>query len=334
MKIAITGGTGFVGRNIARTLVRDGHEAVLLARGQDTTDTIIRQLANAHFVAAGVENTAQLTAAFSGCDAVVHCAGINRETGAQTYERVHVTGTRNVVLAARAAGVRKVALISFLRARPDCGSAYHESKWAAEEIVRNSGLDYTVLKCGVIYGKGDHMLNHLSHAFYTFPVFAFVGFNDKNIRPNAVEDVAEVVARSVTGGILSRRTVAVLGPEELTLRSAVRRVAKVVGKRPLMFPLPVWFHYMLGWFVERIMKTPLVSVAQVKMLSEGLSEPCPPCELLPSKLAPKIRFTETQIRQGLPTGGGFGLRDIRCRGCRNRGRCTGMHTQRVFLEMP
>src|SRR5205823_15054318 len=138
---------------------------------------------------------------------------------------------------------------SFLRARPDCGSPYHESKWAAEEIVRDSGLDYTVLKCGVIYGQGDHMLNHLGHAFFTFPLFAFVGFKDKPIRPNTVEDVARIVKASVQEHALSRQTVPVLGPQEMTLREAVCRVARAVGRRPLMFPMPVWFNYVLGWFV-------------------------------------------------------------------------------------
>lgn len=332
MKIAITGGTGFVGRSIARTLLRDGHDVVLLARGNDQTDPAIRQLPNVSFAPLGLDDTHALAEAFSDCDAVVHCAGINREIGNQTFQRVHVEGTRNVMAAARNAGARKVALISFLRARPNCGSAYHESKWAAEEIVRSSGLDYTVLKCGVIYGKGDHMLDHLSHAFYTFPLFAFVGFQDKLIRPNAVEDVATLVVSAVTGNVLSRKTVAVLGPEKLTLRDAVRRVARVVGKRPLMFPLPVWFHYILGWCVERIMTVPLVSVAQVQMLSEGLSEPWQPCEPLPPELAPKIPFSEEQIRNGLPPAGSFGARDIRC--CHRRHGVNHLHAHKVFLEMP
>src|SRR5690242_9322763 len=107
--------------------------------------------------------------------------------------------------------------MSFLRARPDCGSPYHESKWAAEQIVRHSGLDYTVLKCGVIYGRGDHMLDHLSHAFHTFPLFAFVGFRDKPIRPTAVEDVARIIVAAAVDGQLARQTVPVFGPETLTL---------------------------------------------------------------------------------------------------------------------
>jgi uncharacterized protein YbjT (DUF2867 family) len=280
----------------------------------------------------GLEDVEKLAEAFAGCDAVAHCAGINRETGSQTYQRVHIDGTRKLVEAAQKAGVRKLALISFLRARPQCGSAYHESKWAAEEIVRSSGLNYTVFKCGVIYGQGDHMLDHLSHAFHTLPVFAFVGFNDKPIRPNAVEDVARLVKASLVDGALSRQTVYVVGPEELTLREAVRRVARVVGKRPLMFPMPVWFHYVLGWLVEQVMTTPLVSVAQVRMLTEGLAQPSPSCDALPPELAPGIPFAEAQIRQGLPPAGPFNLHDLRC--CHYAGQIQHPNRHHAFFEMP
>jgi NADH dehydrogenase len=312
VKITVTGGTGFVGRNVARTLAVEGHEVVLVARGRDRTDPSILGFANVHFSPVGIDNVETLAQAMAGCDAVAHCAGINREIGEQTFRRVHVEGTRNVVTAARRVGVRKIVLISFLRARPDCGSAYHESKWAAEEIVRSSGLDYTVFKCGVIYGRGDHMLDHLSHAFYTFPLFAFVGFKDKPIRPNAVEDVARIVKTSLVGGALSRQTVALLGPEELTLREAVRRVARVVGRHPLMFPMPLVFHRTLAWLAEQLMRVPLVSMAQVRMLAEGLAEPLPECDALPAELVPGIPFSEEQIRKGLPPGMPFGIRDLRC----------------------
>jgi uncharacterized protein YbjT (DUF2867 family) len=333
VKIAITGGTGFVGRNIARLLSGEGHDLVLVARGRDRTDSGIHRLTHARFVSMALDHPAELAQAFAGCEAVVHCAGINREQGEQTYRRVHVEGTRNVIEAARQVGARKVVMISFLRARPNCRSLYHESKWAAEELVRRSGLDFAVLKCGVIYGQGDHMLNHLSHAFYTFPVFAFVGFWDKPIRPNAVEDVARIVKASVMEGTLSRKTVAVLGPEELELREAVRRVARLVGRRPITFPMPVWFHYLLGWCLERIMAEPMVSVAQVRMLTEGLAEPSPACDPMPPELAPKIPFSEEQIRKGLPPPRPFTWRDLRCCGC-NHTDSDGSHSKRVFFEMP
>jgi NADH dehydrogenase len=252
--------------------------------------------------------------------------------GGATYQNVHVEGTRHVVEAARRAGAHKIILISFLRARPNCESGYHESKWAAEEVVRQSGLDYTVLRCGVIYGQGDHMLKHLSQGFHTFPVFALVGFQDKPIRPTAVEDVARLVAACVLQNALPRKTVAVVGPEELGLREAVGRVARVVGRKPLMVPMPVWFHYALGWCRERLMTVPLVALAQVRILSEGITKPALACDPLPPELAPRLPFSEDQIRRGLPPAGGFGLRDLHC--CRRLEAHQNSHRTRVFFDMP
>ena len=314
MKIAITGGTGFVGRHLARKLSQEGHEVILIARGHDHRDESIRNLPGITFAETGVNHEPGLRAAFAGCDAVAHCAGINREIGVQTYQRVHIEGTRNVVTAAKASGVQKIILMSFLRARPHCGSGYHESKWAAEEIVRASGLDYTILKPGVIYGHGDHMLDHLSHALHTFPLFALVGMKPMSVRPIAIDDLVEIIRAAIVGKRLSRETVFILGPEELTLGEAVHRVARVLGKHPVFFPMPVWFHYILGWLCERLMKIPLVSLAQVRILSEGVTDPSQPCNPLPHELLPQKPFDETQIRAGLPAPGGFAWKDLRLAG--------------------
>ena len=303
MKIAITGATGFVGNHLTARLISEGHEVVRIARHERPND--------AELVVSSLDDVDYLAGVFAGCGVVAHCAGINRELGDQTYERVHVQGTQNVVEAAKRAGVQKIVLTSFLRARPDCGSPYHESKWAAEEIVRNSGLDYTVLKAGVIYGRGDHLLGHLSHALYTFPVFATVGLPEKSIRPLAIEDMVHVMRAALIDRRMKRQTVAVLGPEEIYLSEAVRRVAEVVGKQPLMFPLPIVLHQLMARLWELTMTVPLASVAQVRILSEGVVEPGSPVVPLPYDLIPTRRFTTDQIRSGLPTPGPFCVGDLR-----------------------
>ena len=313
MKIAVTGGTGFVGRHLAQALVSRGHDVVMIARGVDQRDPSIRHLSRATFKTVGLEETGRLAEAFAGCESVAHCAGINREIGRQTYERVHVEGTRNVVQAAKQAGVKKIVFLSFLRARPGCGSSYHESKWAAEELVRSSGLDYTVVKAAMIYGRGDHMLDHLSHMLWTFPVFAAVGFNERPVRPVAIEDMVSILVAALVEGRLSRQTVAVTGPEALPLSMAVKRVAQVLGKRVVVIRLPVWFHYALAWIWEQLMVIPLVSVAQVRMLSEGIAEPLPPCKSPPNGLRPCTPFTLEQIRKHLPEPERFSLKDLRLR---------------------
>jgi NADH dehydrogenase len=308
MRIAITGGTGFIGAHLAAQLAGEGHEIVIVSRGERQ----VQSRANLEHVVSSLAGAKILARAFAGCDAVAHCAGINRELGTQTFQRVHVEGTRNVVKAAKEAHAKKILLMSFLRARPNCDSPYHDSKWAAEEIVRTSGLDYTIIRAGMVYGRGDHMLDHLSHALHTFPFFAMVGFKEKGIRPLAIEDLIIVLRAALIEKRLSHSTVALTGPEELYLSEAVRRVARVIGKNVPMLPAPVWFHELLASFWELTMRVPLAARAQVRILSEGVVTPALTCDSLPADLSPSLRFTDEQIRNGLPAPGAFTRRDLRC----------------------
>lgn len=305
MKIAITGGTGFVGRHLARDLLAGGHQVVLISRGASAgrggPPPFPAGLAGATCRPIGLDSVDALTAAFAGAHAVAHLAGITREVRPrQTFRRVHVEGTANCLRAAALAGIEKFVILSFLRARPGTGSPYHETKWQAEELVRGSGLDFTVVKAGVVYGRGDHMLDHLSIALRHLPLFAFVGFAERSLRPLAVADLIRVLCASLVESRLSRATVAALGPEELTLREAVRRVARVLRRRPLYVRLPVWWHRAFACLSEKLLARPLASRAQVRILSEGVVEPLPFAADLPPDLTPRTAFTYQAIRRGLP----------------------------------
>jgi uncharacterized protein YbjT (DUF2867 family) len=310
MRVAITGGTGFVGGHLAASLSALGNEVVIISRGHDQRPMArsLLGLSGITLVHCGTNDLSALTVAFSGCDAVAHCAGINRELGEQTYEAVHVQGTANVVRAAERAGVRRLVLLSFLRARPACGSAYHESKWAAEELVRASSCEWTILKPGMIYGHGDHMIDHLSHALFTFPVF--IGIGPRPVRPLAVSDVVRVLNAALVDGKLPRQTVALVGPTELGFDDAARLVSRVINQRRPFIRLPVAFHYVLAWVSERTMKVPLVALAQVRILREGDHAVLAPDQLNPA-LAPSTPFNEESIRASLPPPGRFGLNDLR-----------------------
>jgi NADH dehydrogenase len=291
MRVAITGGTGFVGRHLAERL---GPETVVISR---------RTGVDIHDVDA-------LTAAFEGVDAVAHCAGINREIGDQTFESVHVDGTRAVIEAARRAGVKRIVMLSFLRARPGTGSGYHETKWAAEELVRASGIDHTVLKSGMIYGHGDHMVDHVSRAVQTFPIFFTVGFSERLARPIPVDDIVDVLVAALEGRIPDE-TIAVMGAETLPLADAVRRIAKVRGRRPVFIAMPVWVIRIVAQLTEWLMVVPLVAKAQARMLDEGVAEAAPPAPEAPVGIRPSHPFSEESIRAAMPDEGPFDWNDLR-----------------------
>jgi uncharacterized protein YbjT (DUF2867 family) len=311
MRVAITGGTGFVGGHLASRLAEEGHDVVIVSRGVDQRPGAeqVTGLTGVEVARAGVTDRDALMQAFEGCEAVAHCAGINREVGKQTFDAIHVDGTANVVAAAQATGVARIALMSFLRARPACGLPYHESKWAAEEIVRASTLRWTVLKAGMVYGRGDHFLDHLSHALYTFPVY--VGIGQRRIRPLWIEDLVDVLVASVVEGRLDRQTLAVLGPTEVGFDDAVRAIARVLNRRVLVVRLPMTFHRALAWVSEQVMTVPLIARAQVRMLEEEIVEPVLASDDLPQDLLPRTPFDDRSIRAGLPEPGRFGLKDLR-----------------------
>ena len=215
--------------------------------------------------------------------------------------------------AAGKAGVRRVVLLSFLRARPNCGSGYHESKWAAEELVRASGLDYVVVKATMMYGRGDHMLDHISHALHTIPIFTTIGLRDRIVAPLAVEDTVRILIGALTTDRLAGRTVSVIGPERLWFADAVRRVARAIGKLVLIVPAPVTALRVVAWVAERTMHVPLLALAQARILAEGV-RPVPGSDPLPDDLAPRVRFTPAAIRRGLPPRGPFRLQDFRLPG--------------------
>lgn len=279
--IAITGGTGFVGRHVASRFT-SGHARVISRR-----------------TGVEIDDVAGLVRLFDGCRSVVHLAGINLERGEQTFARVHVQGTSAVLEAARIARVERVVLLSYLRARPGTGSPYHESKWRAEEMVRASGLDYTILKAGMIYGDGDQFVDRLARMILKVPVFAPVRLRERPIRPLAVDDLVNVIV-AATGSRLTNETLEISGGEPLMLSEAARRVAATLGKRIALVPLPLVVHRAMAQVMEWAMDEPFLAKSQARMLAEGMEETAHSGDELPADLLPRLSFDDAQIRRSLP----------------------------------
>jgi uncharacterized protein YbjT (DUF2867 family) len=127
----------------------------------------------------------------------------------------------------------------------------------------------------------------------------------------SVQDVAKVLVASAHDERLNIVTVPIIGPEELTLKQAVRRVAAAVDKHPLYLPAPIAVHRGLAWVFERIMNVPLESAAQVRILTEGIVEPVLAPDRLPDDLLPTTPFSLHAIHDGLPPKQRFTLADLR-----------------------
>ena len=133
MKVAIAGGSGFVGRHVVEALRARGHAVVVLARGRRGLPL------GAELVSCDLARGAVPAEALRGCDAVTNLVGIKREEGTQTFEAVHVEATRGLLSACVEAGARRFVHVSVVCSRPDPRLPYHDTKWRAGRRCARAG---------------------------------------------------------------------------------------------------------------------------------------------------------------------------------------------------
>jgi NADH dehydrogenase len=241
MKVLITGGTGFIGSH-----VRDA----LLARPEMAGGRLLRMTRDpggkrdedprAGFVAGDVRDAASLERATEGVDAVVHCVQfpnhpVQRPSKGYTYEEVDAKGTERLVAACAKNGVRRAVYFSGAGTSPERPEPWFRAKVAAERAVRESGMEYVILRPSWIYGPDDRSLNRFVTFIRYLPVVPVVGDGTNRVQPVSIFDVAAVAADAVFNREATNRVFDLGGPEELTMDEILGRVQKVLGtRRPLL----------------------------------------------------------------------------------------------------
>jgi len=242
MKVLVTGGTGFVGRELLRQLQAAGHEVRLVARDlKKAAARLPRPGCVSEFRRGDVTELRSLKGAAEGCDAAIHLVGIISEFGRVTYERLHVEATRNLVAIAQTEGVRRFVHMSALGTRPDAVSRYHRTKWAAEEIVRESGLNFTIFRPSLIYGPEDHFVNQFARLARWLPFLPVMGDGRSLMQPVAVEAVARCFVGALTQRASVGQTFDLCGPERLSFEEILDVILAATGRkrRKLHVPMPV-----------------------------------------------------------------------------------------------
>lgn len=276
MKVFLTGGTGFVGREILAALHRAGYVARLLVRDPDLDKA--RELAaryGAELRAGNVLDSNSLIRALDGMNAVIHLVGIISEMGENTFENVHALGTENVIGAARDAQVERFVHMSALGTRADAASRYHQSKWAAEEALRHSDLDYTIHRPSLIFGPGDQFVNVFARLMRFSPVVPLMAAENARFQPVDVGTVASAFVRSVAEPRSIGQTFDLCGPEALTLAEMVEAISVVTRRERLKIRVPLSLARWQASIFEKVYprlfkKAPPLNRDQLIMLQENI----------------------------------------------------------------
>jgi len=269
MKVFVTGGTGFVGREVITQLSHAGHDVVALVR-QNSSDKLPKAKGvRIHF--GDVTVPEDLVDGMRGCDAVVHLVGIIRAFPDKeiTFDRLHVGATKNVLEAAQANGIKKYLHMSANGARPDSDIAYQKTKWQAEQEVRESGLDWSIFRPTIIFGAGGEFIEMLGDLVGKLPLVPVFGDGQYRLQPVAVEEVAETYVKALEKKDVVQEIYHLGGAESYSYDKILDLIGEALGKntvhkahQPLALTKPIVSQ------LEGFEKFPITS-DQLAMLLEG-----------------------------------------------------------------
>lgn len=268
MKVFLTGATGFVGRNMLKRLSSEGHTVRALVRDPKKSNQLAQS--GVTLIAGDVVEGTGLEEGLRGCDAAIHLVGIIVEKGKNTFEAVHHIGTRNVVEAAKRAGIEQFIQMSALGVRADGVAAYQTTKWRGEEEVRKSRIPYCILRPSLIFGPGDGFVTQMMETMRSAPLFRPVpGNGSPRFRPIFIDDVTACFAKALTVEGATNQTIELGGADELTLNQVLAEIARCAGvqKPAIHIPMPLMFTG--AFFAQALLKNPPVTVDQLHMLREG-----------------------------------------------------------------
>ncbi len=267
--ILVTGGTGFVGRNIVRLLVEKGQKVRCLVR-ESSPRNVLDGL-DVDFCTGDILVPDTLKEAFNGIDTAIHLVGVIKEIKGATYERIHAEGTKNVLKAAGEAGVMKYIHMSALGTRPGAISRYHKTKWQAEEAVRNSGLKYVILRPPIICGADDEFVNMfakmINQTFIT-RMIPVIGKGESRMQPIYVGDVAHCFYEAAVNENISDKTYEIGGPDAISFNEILDTIMKVMQKSRFKIHLPMAMFKPIAFIMEKTLSNPPLNRDQLIMLKE------------------------------------------------------------------
>ncbi len=240
--ILITGATGYIGRHLVLRLVDQGERPRCLVRDTKRAANIL-PADKVELIQGDTTQPASLKAALNGIETVVHAAFItadHKQSTGNSYAETNVQGTSYLVKGAKEAGVKRIVEISGLGTRPDKPGSYMQGRFLAEKMVKDSGLDWTIIQPSVLFGKGAPFIKGLADLIRSAPVVPLIGGGNILFQPIYVEDVVTVILKVLadpTG--TNKKTFVIGGPAYYSFTQVIDVLLHVMHKSRIKAPAPM-----------------------------------------------------------------------------------------------
>ncbi|MEW6412272.1 MAG: complex I NDUFA9 subunit family protein [Candidatus Zixiibacteriota bacterium] len=266
MKIAVTGGTGFVGHHLVNKLLSAGHEVTVVTRRVPARDRFVSEVV---YHVGSVDDTEALKSAFKSIFAVYHLVGIIAETKTNSFDKTVSQGTANVVQACHESSVARLIYLSAMGTSINAPTRYHRTKYLAEQAVIDSGLDFVIYRPSIIYGPGDGFVSLLTRMIKMYPVTPVIGSGKFMLQPVYIDDLVQAMAAALTNDRVLSQIIEIGGPEKLEYIEILNIIKRVLGKRRVNFHIPIAVMYAVASALEKILTPAPITRDQLKMMEMG-----------------------------------------------------------------
>ena len=273
MKIFVTGATGFVGMHVTNDLLARGFSVHAGARDVAKVDRIFGESVVPVEVDFSDKDSINRALTSIRPDVVVHLIGIiaERPSKGTTFDNVHFRLPMDLYEASKRVGVRKVVHMSALGVHPDAPSRYHKSKLRAEQVLRSSGMTYTIFRPSVIIGPEQKLFSDMKNITAMVPVVALPAGGSHLMQPVDVRDVACVFASAVTKSETDNKVYELCGPDVISLRKMLEAAFAIWKKRVLFLSVPKSAMALAGRVAESIMENaPVTSDLMLMMWKDNV----------------------------------------------------------------
>ncbi len=265
--IIITGATGFVGEEIVKQARAAGHPVRAIVRDPQRASWLVERY-GVELFHGNVLYAPSIEGAMKDAKCVIHLVGIIREWKENTFERVHVQATKHVIDEAKKASVKRFVHMSALGTRENAGSRYLQTKWAGEDLVRKSGLAWSIFRPSFIYGPKDKAINTLAKLVQRLPFVPVLGDGNTKIQPISVANVARAFVGAIRNDESISQVYDLCGPEAFTWNELYDKLQAILGTRKPKFHLPLPIARVQAALFEKILPNPPFTRDQLLMLQE------------------------------------------------------------------
>jgi uncharacterized protein YbjT (DUF2867 family) len=272
-KVAVFGGTGFLGRRVVQHLL-DRHFAVRVAsRHPERGEGILRGKSSAlEFVRANISDDGSISAVVAGTFGVVNAVSLYVEQGGPTFHSVHVEAAARVAMHSRDSDVARLAHVSGIGADAASPSPYIRSRGEGENAVRAAFPAATIIRPAIMFGPDDAFLIPLIKLLRKSPVFPLLGRGRTALQPACVEDVGDAIVRSLDAP--QAETVYELGgPQIYSYEDVLRLIGEHLGSRRVLVPVPFVIWQALAFLAEGLPRPPITRNQVELMRMDNVASP-------------------------------------------------------------